>query len=38
VDGVIYMKGRGANKLQTGQFVNAEIVEGLDYDLVAKVI
>ena len=36
VDGVIFLKGRGTNKLAPGTFVNAEIVDALDYDLVAK--
>jgi len=36
VDGVIYLKGRIASKLPPGTFVKAEVVEALDYDLVAK--
>jgi ribosomal protein S12 methylthiotransferase len=36
VDGVVYLKGRGAYKLAPGSFVTAEVVEALDYDLVAK--
>ncbi len=37
VDGVVYLKGRNAAALQTGDFVEAEIVEALDYDVVAKI-
>jgi hypothetical protein len=37
VDGVVYLKGTGSNKLQAGDFVKAEVVEGLDYDVVAKI-
>jgi len=33
---VIYLKGRIASKLPPGTFVKAEVVEALDYDLVAK--
>lgn len=37
VDGIVYVKGRDAAKLQTGDFVTAEIVDALDYDVIAKV-
>ena len=36
VDGVVYLKGKTAG-LSTGDFVQAEIVSALDYDVVAKV-
>ena len=36
VDGVVYLKGRGADKLQPGDFVDVEVTEALDYDIVAK--
>ena len=37
VDGVVYLKGKGAAKLSPGDFVEAEIVEAMDYDVVAKI-
>jgi len=37
VDGVIYLKGRGIPKLDTGMVVTAEVTDALDYDIVAKV-
>jgi ribosomal protein S12 methylthiotransferase len=36
VDGVVYLKGKAAAKLEPGTFFDAKIVEALDYDLVAK--
>jgi ribosomal protein S12 methylthiotransferase len=35
VDGLIYLKGRDAKKLEPGTFVKAKIVDAMDYDLVA---
>jgi ribosomal protein S12 methylthiotransferase len=35
VDGVVYVKGRA--KLSPGDIVKAEVVDALDYDLVAKI-
>jgi ribosomal protein S12 methylthiotransferase len=37
VDGMIYVKGKSAAKLQPGDLIKAEVVEALDYDLVAKI-
>lgn len=37
VDGVVYLKGKSAAKLDPGVFVKAKIVEALDYDLVGSV-
>lgn len=37
VDGVVYIKGRDAAKLQAGDFLEAKIVDALDYDVVAKI-
>ncbi|MEI6235553.1 MAG: 30S ribosomal protein S12 methylthiotransferase RimO [Planctomycetota bacterium] len=37
VDGVVYLKGRGTAKLKTGDFIEATIVEALDYDVVATI-
>ncbi len=37
VDGVVYLKGRNTSKLSTGDFVEAEIIEALDYDVVATI-
>ena len=36
VDGVVYLEGHGANKLQPGDFATVEVVRALDYDVVAK--
>lgn len=38
VDGVVYLKGKTANKLEPGAFVNARIIDAMDYDLVAKLL
>ena len=37
VDGVIYVKGAKAAKLQPGDIIKAEVIDALDYDLVAKI-
>jgi ribosomal protein S12 methylthiotransferase len=37
VDGVIYLKGKRAAKLSPGEFITGEVIEALDYDLVAKI-
>ena len=37
VDGVVFLKGRGSEKLQPGDFVNAKIIASTDYDLVAQI-
>ncbi|HEY3323292.1 MAG TPA: 30S ribosomal protein S12 methylthiotransferase RimO [Planctomycetota bacterium] len=37
VDGVVYLAGRGISKLSPGTFVQAEITQALDYDVVGKV-
>ncbi|MGD0092818.1 MAG: 30S ribosomal protein S12 methylthiotransferase RimO [Planctomycetota bacterium] len=37
VDGVVYLRGRGAAKLTPGTFKQVEIVRAMDYDVVAKV-
>ena len=36
VDGVIFLKGRGAARVEPGMLVDAEVVASLDYDLVAE--
>ncbi|MCX6996824.1 MAG: 30S ribosomal protein S12 methylthiotransferase RimO [Kiritimatiellaeota bacterium] len=37
VDGVIYLRGAGAQRLAPGTFLDARIVRGLDYDAVAEI-
>lgn len=37
VDGVVYVKGRDAAKLQAGDCIEAEVVDALDYDVVVKI-
>ncbi len=36
VDGVVYVKGRGAEKLEPGTIVPAKVIAALDYDVVAQ--
>ncbi|MCY3022680.1 MAG: 30S ribosomal protein S12 methylthiotransferase RimO [Planctomycetota bacterium] len=37
VDGVVYLRGRGASRLTPGMFKKVEIVRAMDYDVVADV-
>jgi ribosomal protein S12 methylthiotransferase len=37
VDGVVYLKGRGAEKLAPGEIVQAKVTAALDYDVVAEI-
>jgi hypothetical protein len=36
VDGAVYLKGRGAEKLSPGDFVQGKVVDALDYDVVVQ--
>jgi len=36
VDGLIYLKGKSAAKLEPGAFAKVKIVEAMDYDLIAE--
>jgi tRNA A37 methylthiotransferase MiaB len=36
VDGMVFLKGKGTAQLVPGDFVQAEIVEAMEYDLVAE--
>lgn len=36
VDGVIFLRGRGLAKVEPGTLMQARVVQGLDYDLVAE--
>lgn len=38
VDGVIFIKGRAAARIEPGTLVDAQIVESLDYDVVARIV
>jgi ribosomal protein S12 methylthiotransferase len=38
VDGVVYVEGKGATKLQPGQFANVEVVGAMDYDVIARLV
>ena len=37
VDGVIFLRGAGAQRLAPGTFLDARVVRGLDYDAVAEI-
>jgi hypothetical protein len=36
VDGVIFLKGRAAARIEPGTIVKAKVEQALDYDLVAR--
>lgn len=38
VDGVIFLKGRSASRIEPGTIVSAHIEQSLDYDLVARIV